>query len=316
MLSLPLWAFEIYDGKKVEVEMELLLGFEAYYKATLLPGIGGFELSNCQIKLEGEYLDKHEFVISSDLSEIEIDDETLSFLKDAYTQHNIHDFFRIRAGKQKVPFGEEISMGTTSRQYISHSEGSDLIAPGRSLGLSFSGDDILTYFGYETGLFNDSGEDLLDNDTGNLMFTGQVNFEYKFLETTYSILYSTEETFAHGISVDLNFNLKDNVELRVFSEFLEQRYYNYYWNHSLFTFAALRINSIEPVLYLDYYNEYVGGDGSEDKLIPGIGFNKYFNNRIKLMIDLHTNYYYSLEDLYNDKFYDSKVTIKLIMELE
>lgn len=316
-LTTNLFAFELYHGKKLEADLGFIFGFEYSYEATLLPGIGGYDLTKAQTTLEGKYLENLNYKLSLDFSEVETDNGYTTILKDANIRYDFSDFFRIKLGRFKVPFGQEISNGTVSRPYMNHSEGSELIAPGRSQGISFSGKNIFNSFSYNLGIYNDSDTIVLENETGHYLFTGLVSYEYKFLETSYNILYSTDETFAHGLSIDLNFDLKENRKLRFFSEFLEQRYYNYYWNHSLFSFVALRINSIEPVLYFDYYNENIGYDGEEDKLIPGIGLNEYFlNDKLKIMVDLHTSYFYSLEDSTTLKFYDHTLAIKLILEMD
>lgn len=316
IFTFSLFSFELYDGKKLQVDMTLILGVDYSYKATLLPGIGGFELTNSQIKIEGEYLENLEFSFSGDFSDTEIESEQVHFLKNAYLQYNFFYFLRLRTGRFDIPFGGEADLGIGSRPYIYHSEASKLITPGRSIGVSLSGKKIFDYFGYKVGFFNSSGDLFTENVTGHHIFTGLITFKKGIFEAGYNILYSTDETFSQGVFIDINALLRENITFRFFTEYLEQRYFNYHWNHSVYSFASLRVNSFEPVLYFDYYNDRVGYDGVEDKWIPGIGFNVYFlNDKLKLMTDLHTNYLYSLEDGYNLKFYDHKLTIKLILEI-
>lgn len=317
LMTVNIHSFDIYDGKKIDVEMSLLLGLSAYYEGSLFPGIGGFELTNGQIALDGDYKDNLAFSLSVDLADLEIDDDEISFLENAYFQYGFHDFFAIRLGRFKVPFGEEITMGAAERPYIYHSEISDLIAPGRSVGLRFSGKNIFKNFYYKAGVFNDSGTDDLENSTGQILFSALVGYEYKFFETAYNFYYSTDETLAQGLFVNFTFLLKENLELRFFCEYNEQRYYNYYWNHGVFSFLSLRFGDNETVLYFDYFNEDIGSDGDEDKIIPGLGYNRYFlKDKLKLMVDLHSEYLFSLQEGYNGKWYNHKVTIKMILEID
>jgi len=311
-----LFAFDIYNSKKIDVEMDILLGVDYSYEATLLPGRGGFELTDSKIALEGEFLEKLKFHISADLSDREVVYNNIQFLKDAYGQYNFANFLKLRAGLFEIPFGEENSLGTMSRPHMYHSEASDLIAPGRSVGIRLSGKKIFNHFSYSLGAYNSSGTIYEENETGHHIFTAGLTFKKDFFETGYQILYTTDEIFSQGIYLDFDFKLNENSNMRIFSEYLEQRHFNYHWNHSLFTSLSLRVNDIEPLLYFDYYNERVGYDGTEDKWIAGLGFNSYFlDDHLKLMVDLHTNYLYSLENTLNLKFYDHKLTIKLLMDL-
>ncbi len=314
--SIVLFSFEIYDGKKLDVEMDLLIGIDYSYEATLLPGRAGFELTDSKIGLEGEYLDKMKFHVSVDLSDTEVDGDNVQFLRAAYGQYTFFDALKLRAGRFEIPFGEENSLGKMSRPNMYHSEASDLIAPGRSVGIRLSGKKIFNDFSYSLGAYNSSGTLSVENETGHHIFTGQLKFNRDFFKTGYEILYSTDEIISQGLFVDFDFDVKENITFRFFSEYLEQRYYNYHWNHSVFTSVALRINNIEPLIYFDYYDDRVGYDGVEDKWVAGLGFNSYFlNDNLKLMVDLHTNYYYSLENASNLKFYDHKLTLKMILGL-
>lgn len=316
-MTFSLFPFDIYKSKMLDVEMDLLLGVDYSYEATLLPGRGGFELTNSKIRFEGEFLDNLKFTISADLSDSEVKRDNLQFLRDAYGQYNFFDALRLRAGRFEIPFGEENSLGTMSRPNMYHSEASDLIAPGRSVGIRLSGKKIFNDFSYSLGAYNSSGTLYVENETGHHIFTGQLKYNRDVFSTGYGILYSTDEVFSQGLFVDFNVDLKENVTFRFFSEYIEQRYYHYHWNHSLFTSVALRLNNIEPLIYFDYFNDRVGYDGDEDKWVAGLGFNTYFlNDNLKLMVDLHTNYYYSLENLANLKFYDHKLTVKLILGLK
>lgn len=316
VICIPLNSFELYDGKKIELEMNLLLGMNLSYTATLLPGIGGFEITDGKISFEGEILDKAGFKVSVDLSKISQDSDELQILNDIYGKYDFSDFFRIAAGRFKVPFGRESLMGAASRPNIYHSEGTREISPGRSVGLNFDGKKIFRYFGYNLGFFNESDDFSLENDTGHFLLTGLIFFKNDVVRTGYNVSYTTSESFSQGFFADFGIPLGNDKNLRIFCEYLEQRFFNYHWNHSAFALISYRSANIEPLIYFDYFNERVGFDGDDDKWIAGLGFNSYFlKDKLRLMVDLHTNYYYSLQNSFNLKFYDNKLTIKLLLDI-
>lgn len=296
--------------------MNLLLGMDLSYTATLLPGIGGFEITEGQISFEGEILDKADFKVSIDLSRISEEPDDLQILKDVYGRYDFADFFRVKAGRFEVPLGLEGLKGTASRPNIYHSEGAREISPGRSVGISFDGKEIFNYFGYNLGLFNESDEFALENETGHFLFSGLIFFKNDFVRAGYNASYSTSDNFSQGVFADFELDLGKDKELNIFLEYLEQRFFNYHWNHSAYALVSYRSGDVEPLIYFDYYNERVGYDGEEDKWIAGLGFNSYFlKDKLRLMVDLHTNYLYSLQNSFNLKFYDNKLTIKLILDI-
>lgn len=293
--------------------MNLIIGSSFKYEADSFPGRAGFELTEAEIKTSGAYQEKLNYSISLDLSELIGDDPAL---KNAYIQYNFADPFRIRAGQSKIPFGQEYSLGVSDRVYISHSEGSKLIVPDRSVGTIISGKKIFNSFGYKIGIHNSSTYEEEENVSGHIVFSGNLFYNNKGIKTGYELLYSSDETFSHGAYLQLNLPLKEHINLFFLGEYLEQRYFNYHWNHSLYTAASLRVNGWEPVIYFDYYDDNVGYDGVEDKLIPGLGFNVYFlNDKLRLMCDLRTEYLYSQPNDYTHKLHNHSLTVKLVLEI-
>ena len=309
-------AFEIYEGKNLDIDLNLLLGMNYNYTATLLPGLSSFNLTEGKIALEGEIMEKAEFKISVDFTDIEMEEESLAFLRDLYGRYDFHDFFRVKAGRFEIPFGADSLKGTDSRPNIYHSQGSDKISQGRSVGVSLSGKKIFGHFEYSLSAFNNSGELSLENETGRHLFSGSLTFNNNFLDTGYNALITTDETFSQGVYMDWNFKLGEKTKLNIFCEYLEQRYFHYYWNHSVYTLLALRTGKVEPLIYFDYYNEKVGYDGEDDMWMPGLGCNIYFlDDRLRLMTDLHSEYRYSLQNSFNLKFYDTQLTLKLVLKI-
>lgn len=312
----PVEAFEIYDEKKITLDLDITLGLSCFYAATLLPGKGGFELTESKISFEGEYDKDLDFKLSADFSEINGEDDDKEILKDAYLRYSFSDYFRLKSGRYDIPLGEESQRGQKKRPNMFHSEGADLISPGRSLGVSISGKDIFDMFSYSLGVFNASGDIASENESGHFLFSGNIGFEKDFFQTGYSASYSTDEVFNHGVFMLFDFEFNDDVSMELFTEYMEQRFFNYHWNHSVYALLSLRVRNAEPLLYFDYFNDKVGYDGIEDKWIVGLGSNFYFlKDRLKLMTDLHSNYLYSLQKSFNLKFYDTKLTVKLVLSL-
>jgi hypothetical protein len=309
-------AFDIKSGKHVSCDLDMVLGTAFIYEATDYPGRGGFTLTDADIKLSGSYDDNLKYSLSLDLSEINSEDYD-SVLKNAYFQYNLIDSFRIRLGQSKVPFGIEYDMSSTERVQLYHSQGSDLIAPGRALGITFSGKKIFHHFSYEGGIYNfTSSDESYENDSGHLRASGTVKYDYRNLTVAYEISASTAETFAHGIGINWEHDLPFNHTIALFTEFIEQRYYNYYWNNSLYSCLSYRMNCFEPYIYCDYFDENMGNDGENDILIPGVGFNIYLiEEKLQIRTDLHTEYYYSYPILTNDAFYNNQLTVKCLITL-
>lgn len=312
-----IFAFKIYDGKNLKVKMTALLGSDYSYETSLLLGRSGFELTNSKLELEGHYLKNLNFTLSTDFSEKEIDSGNIKILKDAFIEYKFHIFFKLRAGRFKIPFGKEISLGSSKRPYIYRPESSKKISPGYSDGFVLSGKKIFSLFQYKMGFFNSSGSLSQKNITGHHLFISSLSFKKEFFSAGYSFLLETNETLSHGAFIHYNKIFTNRLKLRIFIEFLEKRHYNYHWNHSFFSFSSLRFKSAEPVIYFNYFNHKVSYDGSEDKWTGGLGFNYYFlKDKLRLMLDIHTNYHPSLEDGYNLKFYNSKITLKLLLVLK
>ena len=313
--SNSLFSFPVYKGKEISVNMNMLLGIDFFYKLTKPPGLGGFRISNSKIKIDAKYLKKIKAKISFDFSKIDKKKFHMNLLKKAFLQYDFNNFFKVRTGKFKAPFGKEISQGIKKRHYIYHSQSSKAV-PGYSLGLQFSGENIFKYLSYKVGFLNLNNKEFVEEINGNFTLCGNFQFDFRYFNLGYQYLADTAERFSQGVFFLHRMKFRKDFYYNFFFEFIEERYFNYYWNNSFFSNLSLRVKSFEPLLYLDFFNNKVGFDGLKDNFIFGIGFNSYFlKDKLKIMIDIHTNYLYSLKNVENLKFYDNKITIKILMEL-
>ncbi|MDC7219963.1 MAG: porin [Spirochaetales bacterium] len=311
-------AFEIESGKHIEFDQELVLGTSLTYEATDFPGRGGFTLTDLDIKMSGTYEEDLEFNLSLDLSELNSSEEDEgAVLKNAYIQYNQSDLLRYRVGQAKLPFGMEYEMSSTERPQLYHSQGSDLIAPGRALGFTLLGKEIWKTLSYKAGLYNfTSSDDSYENDSGHIRAAGTIKWDYEDWEVAYEISGSTAETFAHGVGVKWDHKFSSRNRLTIFMELMEQRYYNYYWNNSLYSCISFRHKRIEPYIYFDYFNEDIDEDGENDIIIPGLGFNAYLiDDKLQIRSELHSEYIYSYPTLNNYKFYDTQLSVNCVVIL-
>ena len=309
-------AAELHRGENLSIDTSFTLGTAYKYEADFFPGRSGFLLTDAGWKTSGTYREKLKFSLNLELSEANTDDG--EFLKNAYIQYDFFDPLRLRVGQSKTPFGYSYSQSSNERPNIYHSLGSKYIAPGRAVGIRLSGKKIGPGFSYALGFYNLSPITEDKNVSGHHRGVGNFEYSSRGLTAGYNIYFGTDEMFAHGlyISWEKSFGEEKNKTLRLLSEYMEQRYYNYHWNHSSYTLAAFRINNIEPLIYFDYFNDNIGYDGEHDIINPGIGFNAYFmKDRMQLKTDIQTQYLYSYPEWDNMKFFNTQLTIKLLVVL-
>ncbi len=311
-------AAEIYTGNNLVLDSQFIIGTAYRYDADFFPGRSGFLITDAAWKTSGIYRNSLKFALNIDFSEANCSSEDREILKNAYIQYDFNNSFRFRAGQSKTPFGFSYSQSSEERPNIYHSLGSNNIAPGRAVGVRLSGKQIGPGFSYALGFYNTSPITEDRNLNGHHRGIGSITYSNRELCTGYNIYFGTDEMFAHGVYLSWQkpFGADKNMKLKFLSEYMEQRYYHYHWNHSLYTLVALRINNVEPLIYLDYFNDNIGYDGENDIIRPGIGFNAYFmKDKMQLKTDLHTEYLYSYPQWDNMKLFNTRLTIKLLVVL-
>lgn len=314
--SLFCYSIEVIDSKefKLDIEAEVKSGYK--YQVTEFPGISSFELYSADLGLKSEVMDKLDLSLSLDFSEFEDGVLTSKVLKSAYSQYSFHDYFKIRLGQFKPGFGGENDL--KKYPHLKSSEASKSLSVERSRGVQLSGSKILDSLSYKIGLFNSGDYTEEGNSDGHHFATAKVEYklkkkkDYEF-KTGYSFYYGTHDTLKQSLFLLFSKNIKSDFKLFLFTEYMEQRYFHYHWDNSLFFSSGLRFKDLEGALYCEYYDENIGNDGEGDKINPGVGFNFYrMDDNSVFRIHYNFDYLYSIPPNRTDRFSDHEIAF--IME--
>lgn len=315
--SLICFAIDIVSSEDLNLGLDISISSEYNYLITEYPGISSFNIDSAKLGLNGDLYDNIGFNLSLDFSEIDKGNISSKALKSIYVQYTFNNYFRIRTGQFKAGFGGENDLKNSP--HLNGSEGSKKIAIGRARGIQLSGKKILNNFSYSLGFFNSGDYDREKNEDGHHIGTAKIDYKlkkkgsYRF-NTGYSFSIGTNDSLSHGLYTSYQKKLKNDKEFFIFVEYLEERFFNYHWNNSLFASCALRINKIEPVIHFEYFDEVVGEDGEDDKLIPGLGVNYYaVDDLLKVRFDYSCDYLYSLPLNHTDGFFNHEFS--LLMEV-
>jgi len=316
LISTDLFAFEIHTSEDLDVKMGVLVGSDYSYTATHLPGLSAFSMTDMKVNFKGSYKNLLSFKLAIDLADIDVENQPLNIVKDVYGKYHKRSVIQFQAGHFRSALGEEIQRGPTKRNHIYHSIASKEIVPDRSVGFAFLGKKVIEHWSYSVHFQNSSLDDTKE-ETGHHTLSSKVGFKSDILSAGYSNLLNTDKTFSQALFCSLNFKFSERYTLTLFSEYIEQRYYQYYWNRSVYTNLTFNSNTFEYLLYYDYYDNIVSGDGADDKWILGGGINKSFlKKRMRLLLDVHSNYHLTLAEVYNKNFYDTKITLKLLVHFK
>lgn len=93
-------------------------------------------------------------------------------LLDARLALPVAEAFRLEVGQFKAPFGKEALKGKGEIALVERSQASQLVAPGRQVGLQGTGEAFEGRFRYAAGLFNGNGRGL-HNDDGSFLWAAR-----------------------------------------------------------------------------------------------------------------------------------------------
>jgi hypothetical protein len=239
----------------------------------------GFHFEKADIEFSSEYDNRIEFVINLDFQEL-YESQPARLIENLYLQYDFSKLFKIRAGQYKIPFGEEIARGITERPYLEHSLASTKLAPGRRQGVMILGKGLFSYLGYRAGIFNTSETDKPENETPYISTAGKLFFELdKFhgfsIKSGYSVYYSLDEIFAQSAFLDFSWQILKLHKLSLFTEYLEERFYHYYWNNSIFLCLSYRVANFEIYCSGEFYDENTGHMDKDDSFVLSSGINLY-----------------------------------------
>ncbi|MBN1647468.1 MAG: hypothetical protein JW874_05495 [Spirochaetales bacterium] len=268
------------DSGDMELEIEFLIIPEFTIG---LPSMNKlFLLDAASVSTEGEYRKKLLFSLETDLAGLlDNEDPSLSeVLESCYFQYKFMKELKLRLGLFTVPVSEELFLGLNERPSIDHSSAIKNLAPGSNIGIMVHGKDIINLFGYDLGLFNSLPPDQIMDAQSDLALAGKAYikaepFSRLSVKAGYSAYYSFSEIFAHSVFADLYFTVNEHNSIHLFSEYLEQRYYNYYWNNAFTAFIAWRCRFFEAYFRSELFDRNTAEAHSDDRILLSPGLNFY-----------------------------------------
>jgi phosphate-selective porin OprO/OprP len=123
-----------------------------------------YELHRVRIGIDGEMYGRIQFSIERELTEnegvdpTEILGRTKSAWKDYYVDVNATDWFQVRVGRFKIPFGVEQLTGISNLDFIYRSIDANYIAPARDRGVMAHGRFFDRGLNYWAGVFEHDGD--------------------------------------------------------------------------------------------------------------------------------------------------------------
>ena len=136
-------------------------------------------------------------------------------LLDAILTLPVADPLRIELGQLKAPFGKEALKEKGAITFVDRSQASQLLAPGRQVGVRAAGEALEGRLRYAGGLFNGNGR-TLENDDSRFLYAGRVEYNNVGAAEFYDELVvevGANLAFSRDSAVDLGAELRREVEL-------------------------------------------------------------------------------------------------------
>jgi len=124
-----------------------------------LPSQESFTITRARVGLKGEVTKYFEYEVERDFRGALVDDHPRHPWKDVYGDFQPLDEVRFKAGKFKVPFGMEENTSEDRLDFVTRSQVTDYLAPGRERGAMLHGKLFKgKRIAYEAGVFRYDGE--------------------------------------------------------------------------------------------------------------------------------------------------------------
>jgi hypothetical protein len=270
-------------------------------------GLDG-SVENASVTFNAKLQKIFEFKLAFDAAVPEDVSQTLylAMIKDAYGQLTFSDYIRIRLGRFKAPFGEEVLKGLDERPYAERTRTSKTIPPGRALGIMFSGKKILDLFGYEIGAFTGTELEVPDGAQNELCAAGKVFLRFNTpdlldIKLGYNAFYHYYEYTApnHGLAqgfflsaeilpdkdqkLTLSAEYQERMKIRTVSNPTPD------WARGIIGYLAYRIFMVEPFALFELYDGSLQSNDKDDLLCLTTGMAAYFLK--KDLIQVKANYH-------------------------
>ena len=302
-------AMEIINKKKTGVDLNINISPAFYINFPLLEN--KFYLESAEIGLQCIYNDRLKVLIDMDFADIVSQDSdiTSNILHNLYVQYKFSEQIKIRTGLFKIPVGEEFFFGNTERPYLDHSMSSDEMLPGWNIGIMLHGEELLSILSYAAGIFNTPAETFTEYETPYLSTAGKIAlegdcFKTLFVKCGYSVYYNFEDVLTHSLFSHIRWRFHDAQALSLFCEYMEQRFFNYYWNNGYFLFLSYRFKNWELYGTGDFFDRNTSDIDADDSIKICAGMRFYIlKNKIQIGAE------YAFENEYEKNDTDHEVSV-------
>ncbi|MBN1410524.1 MAG: hypothetical protein JW969_06740 [Spirochaetales bacterium] len=299
--------FSLVDKKKAKLDLNLR--FAALGGYNLTTGLMDGAIQAAQFNFNGEldkFLDFKFCFEAANFNKLPENDYSVLF-QDVYIEENFHEYFRLREGRFKAPFGEEIKRSLGERPYAERTRTSKSIPPGRGLGVMASGRKIFGLFGYDVGVQYGSELEKPDDAVNELCTAGKVYLRYNpdslDLRFGYNAYYDYFEytvpnhKLAHGMFLNLEWEPAKKQKLSLLAEYQERlKIRNVVnpisdWARGIIGYLSYRIDMVEPFVLVNFHDESLLANDANDIIGFTTGAAAYFMDKDLLQLKLN----YSLE---------------------
>lgn len=311
---------KLYNSKEVDVFLELRLA--SLFSYQIHSTENGFIVSDAKVEFNGNIYNNLSFTLSIDpIVYYHYYASENSVVKDLFVDYEFYKWLRVRIGQYKVPYGEELFLNPGERPYIDHFLCTKKLTPGRDRGIMIHGKDIFYIFEYHIGYFNGLGIETEKLDISKSLLAGKAMIYfgniYKFIFGLEAALkFDTIFSFSDGLFFSFSYRPSEDSRFTVFIEFLEENFINntsdidFFSSNGVAVFLSYRFGVVEPFLFFERFDDFVGIESIEDCINSGFGFKTYIIEDI-----LSVKTMYNLKYMENTAGFINTISIMFLLEL-
>jgi phosphate-selective porin OprO/OprP len=131
----------------------------------------GFRIHDARLRASGRIGIVFDYFVQA---EFEDRDDGLRLL-DARLSLPVVPRLRVQLGQFKAPFGREEMQGKGEITFVERSQITQIVAPGRQVGIQLAGEALEDRLAYRAGVFNGNGREL-ENDGDSFLWAGRVSY--------------------------------------------------------------------------------------------------------------------------------------------
>jgi hypothetical protein len=303
--------FDLVDKGDTKLTLNTSLAFLLGYEFAG-DGLAG-SVENASVTFNGDLQKLLKFKLSFDLSVFDdpANIQYLAFLKDAYAQLDFNDFIKLRLGRFKAPFGEEVMKGLDERPYAERTNMSKTLPPGRALGAMASGRKILDLFGYDIGVFHGTEIEIPEGALNEVCTAGKVflrfnSLDWLDLKVGYNAYYRYFEDvvpnhgLAQGAFLSTELMPVPDCKITISAEYEERMKIRNVanptpdWARGIISYFACRLFMVEPFALFEYYDGSLNVNDGDDLICVTAGVATYFLKKDLLQVKADYNLEYGI----------------------